>query len=431
MYSDSDEISVRISNVSKVYKLYPRPVDRLVETLFGGKTPRHKPFRALKDINLEIKRGETIGLIGPNGSGKSTLLEILCGTMEPTTGSIETRGRIAALLELGAGFNPEFSGRENVYLNASVMGVPKEVVDERFAEVAAFAEIGDYIDRPVKTYSSGMYVRLAFASAINMEPEILIVDEALSVGDISFQRKCYRHFQEMQRRGVTVIFVTHATELIRAHCHRAVYISAGEVKALGDPRDVVHEYLHSLFTRQESDGDTGNAPELGVTRDGAESRASYNPSEYRWGNRQAEIVDYEIESSGIIDPKVLDQGAAVRLRLLARYHAPLKNIIYGLTIKTVDGITVFGANTRARNMPRIDADSADEAWVEFEFVNHLLPGEYFISLGIAQDDDSVDNLAIDRRYDMIHVTVQGDDSDFGISDVEMRISHSHDAGPEQ
>ena len=252
MSSELPVNAICINGIGKEYRIYRRPLDRMVELLSRGRKQRHARFQALDDISFEIRQGETIGLIGPNGSGKSTLLEILCGTLTPTSGTVTCSGRIAALLELGAGFNPDFTGRENVYLNASIMGIDPKRVAEKFEEVEAFAGIGSYIDRPVKTYSSGMYVRLAFAAAINMDPDILVVDEALSVGDISFQRKCYRHFQEMQRKGVTILFVTHAMELIRAHCHRAVYIAGGKVRALGDPREVVHQYLNDTFTRPDS-----------------------------------------------------------------------------------------------------------------------------------------------------------------------------------
>lgn len=424
MSSDTRPVAVRIEHISKDYRIYRRPVDRMVELFSRGQRVRHQVFPALSDVNFEIARGETIGLIGPNGSGKSTLLEILCGTLSPTSGTIHRDGRIAALLELGAGFNPDFTGRENVYLNAAIMGVDRASVDEKFAEVEAFAAIGEYIDRPVKTYSSGMYVRLAFAAAINMDPDILVVDEALSVGDISFQRKCYRHFQEMQRRGVTIIFVTHAMELIRAHCHRAVYISRGTVQAIGEPRDVVHRYLNDTFTLPNGAGpttvQTGSTVPVGGD-DRCPVRASYNASEYRWGNREAEIVDYRIESDGEIDPRSVRRGSRVSLSMTVEFHRDLDKVIFGLTLKTVDGVTVYGVNNRARSMAELSYRAGTRTVVEFEFDVNLLPGEYFVSLGVAVDDETVDNLAIDRRYDMVHLSVEGGPADFGIADLGAKI----------
>jgi len=423
MHSEEKETSIEISSVSKDYKLYARPVDRLIETILPRSRKRHKTFAALQDVSFKIYKGETIGLIGPNGSGKSTLLEILCGTLNQTSGEVKTTGRIAALLELGAGFNPEFTGRENVYLNSSVMGIPRSVVDQKMQLVIDFADIGDYIDRPVKTYSSGMYVRLAFAAAINMDPEILIVDEALSVGDLSFQRKCYRHFQELQRLGVTIIFVTHATELIRAHCHRAVYIERGHIKAVGEPRDVVHAYLNALFTRPETAIQKNSDDSINdLLNSTCEDQPSYNSTEYRWGNRNAEIVNYELSANNRKNPSYIENDDSVSISMHVRYHCTLRKIIYGLTIKTVDGITVFGSNTRLRESFDISVNKDQVDVVTFAFKNNLLPGEYFISLGVAVDDDSVDNLAIDRRYDLIHVTVQGDAKDFGISNIGLDIS---------
>jgi lipopolysaccharide transport system ATP-binding protein len=428
MSSDGMDNAVRIQGICKDYHIYRRPVDRMAEVLSRGRKVRHQTFRALDDVSFDINNGETIGLIGPNGSGKSTLLEILCGTLSPSSGSVQTRGRVAALLELGAGFNPDFTGRENVLLNASIMGIERARVEERFSDVEDFAGIGDYFDRPVRTYSSGMYVRLAFAAAINMDPDILVVDEALSVGDISFQRKCYRHFQEMQRRGVTIIFVTHAMELIRAHCHRAVYIAGGRLRAIGEPRDVVHAYLNDTFSLNDAAGDTTSgrvagtgAEALGDDADRCLTRASYNPSEYRWGNRHAEIVDYEIAADGSLDPRVIQRGSQVVLTARVRFHRELTKVIYGMTIKTVDGITVYGANTRARNLDIPPAAAGSEQRMVFKFHCHLLPGEYFISLGVAVDDDTVDNLAIDRRYDLIHVSIEGGPADFGIADLQAEI----------
>ncbi len=414
--------AVRIDGICKDYRIYRRPVDRLVEIVSRGRAVRHQTFRALDGVSFDIATGETIGLIGPNGSGKSTLLEILCGTLSPTSGSVEAQGRIAALLELGSGFNPDFTGRENVYLNGAIMGIDRRRVDEKFAEVEAFAGIGEYIDRPVKTYSSGMYVRLAFAAAINMDPDILVVDEALSVGDISFQRKCYRHFQEMQRRGVTIIFVTHAMELIRAHCHRAVYISRGRVRAVGEPRDVVHHYLHDTFTLPQGEDPTGASGKAAPSADDrCPARASYNPLEYRWGNRHAEILDYELKADGFVDPRVVTRGSRATVSVTVRFNRDLDKVIYGLTVKTVDGITVYGANTRARQMPSIAGRRGEVHRVLFEFTVNLLAGEYFLSLGVAVDDDTVDNLAVDRRYDLVHLSVEGGPADFGIADLAAHI----------
>ena len=348
----------------------------------------HSVFTALNNVTFDVAGGETVGIIGPNGSGKSTLLEIICGTLNPSRGDVAVTGRLAALLELGAGFNPAFSGRENVYLNAALLGISREEIDERFDEIVDFAGIGEFIEHPVSTYSSGMYVRLAFATAVNSEPEILIVDEALAVGDIRFQRKCFRRFQEMQNAGKTILFVTHSVELVQAHCSRGIYIKSGEIRALGEPKEVIQEYLEDLFGvvgDQESDSASedvalgmpdvklislhqqqvdgtdamGDRSEIlpgassgKIAQNGPEdlcaTRAFYNPNEYRWGDKKAVIYDYTL--SGTQGPLRggFERGQSVSLDVAIFFSETLENLIYGFTIKTVDGRTVFGANTRER-----------------------------------------------------------------------------------
>jgi len=312
----SSDLAITVNDVSKCYRVYRKPLHRLQEKILGGRKRLCREVWALRNVTLEVKQGETLGIIGRNGSGKSTLLELISDTLTPSSGAIEVNGRIAALLELGAGFNPEFTGRENVYLNAAIIGIPKEEMEERYPKIVEFSEIGSFIDQPVKTYSSGMYVRLAFAVAINLDPEILIVDEALSVGDVRFQRKCFRKFQELQKRGKTILFVTHATDLVIAHCSRAIFLDGGEVRDMGEPRDVVHSYLNFLFGKQGganeearrassesrggdeiSESPDGLAAKLpgNAGNDGCVKRIGYNASEYRWGDRRAMIVDYLLQ----------------------------------------------------------------------------------------------------------------------------------------
>lgn len=257
----SSEIAIRIENLSKCYQIYATPRDRLKQFVLPplsqmmGKTPKQYfgEFRALNDVSFDVKKGETVGIIGRNGSGKSTLLQMICGTLNPTSGSIQTTGRIAALLELGSGFNPEFTGRENVYMNASVLGLSNEEIDERFDDIAAFADIGEFIEQPVKTYSSGMYVRLAFAVNIVSQPEIMIVDEALSVGDMAFQAKCMTALTRIQDDGATVLFVSHDVGAVKSLCSRGVYLEHGTVKAIGKAADVAELYIRTM--REEMNGE--------------------------------------------------------------------------------------------------------------------------------------------------------------------------------
>ena len=272
---DSD-VAIRVSGLSKCFQLYDSPGHLLKQLLMGrlarlvGRTPPQyfREFWALKGLDFTVRRGETVGIVGRNGAGKSTLLQILCGTLTPTAGQVDIRGRVAALLELGAGFNPEFSGRENVYLNGAILGISREEISRRFADIEAFADIGEFIDRPVKSYSSGMYVRLAFAVSACVEPDVLIVDEALAVGDAKFQAKCFRRFEELVSRGTTILLVTHSTEQITRHCDRAILLEGGVVHQEGPPKDVANTYLDLLFGVQRKVEDTKKAGKGDDAKDG-------------------------------------------------------------------------------------------------------------------------------------------------------------------
>jgi len=462
----SSEQAVSVSDLGKDYRIYGRPIDRIREMYSIRGRDYHSVFTALNNVTFDIASGETVGIIGPNGSGKSTLLEIICGTLNPTRGHVAVSGRLAALLELGAGFNPAFSGRENVYLNAALLGISREEIDERFDEIVDFAGIGEFIEHPVSTYSSGMYVRLAFATAVNSEPEILIVDEALAVGDIRFQRKCFRRFQDMQKAGKTILFVTHSVDMVQAHCSRGIYLKSGEIRALGEPKAVIQEYLEDLFGgvgAQESDSLGEEAPRLMHANEGASlpyhqaavsgtasngsrtlrkasaekgvkdrpedfcpERAFYNPNEYRWGDQRAVIYDYTISGAEGPVRHGFERGQRVTLEVSIFFVEAFDDVIFGFTIKTVDGRTVFGANTRERGTELPKVVAGQRIKVQYEFVCSLIPGEYFISVGIAQDDQTRDNVAIDRRYDLIHMPVSGALGDFGVADVSLSIDCVND-----
>jgi lipopolysaccharide transport system ATP-binding protein len=435
--------AIKTEGLGKCYHLYEKPIARVMDLILPGPAKRFQPFWALRNASFEIQAGQTVGIIGRNGSGKSTLLEIISNTLQLTEGKVEINGRIAALLELGAGFNPDFTGRENVYMNAAIMGIDRAVIDEKFSEIEAFANIGEYINHPVSTYSSGMYVRLAFATSIHMDPDILIVDEALAVGDIRFQRKCFREFERFKREGKTILFVTHAVELIRSYCDSAIFLHQGEIRRQGDPRDVVHDYLDMLFGTEDGssgaqskvaavlDVTPGSTPQAGNVQspgielnsdaliDGARLRKSYNASEYRWGEQQAQIIDYLLESGGIVDPVVLQQGEQIKLTMRVYFHQALDDLIYGITIKTLDGTTVYGANTREREIKLASRKKGEMVDVSFILENHLVQGSYFVSLGVAQHNGTVDNLALDRRYDLFSIAVDGELQDFGLANLNM------------
>jgi lipopolysaccharide transport system ATP-binding protein len=418
-------------------------MDRIRELYSIRGRKYHHEFTALENISFEVFQGETIGVIGPNGSGKSTLLEIIAGTLSATSGKVRRQGAVSALLELGAGFNPRFTGRENVYLNASILGIPKYKLEAKLDELLQFADIGEFIDHPVSTYSSGMYVRLAFATAISSDPDILIVDEALAVGDIRFQRKCYRRFQEMQASGKTILFVSHSVDLIQNHCSRAIFLNAGKIEAIGEPKAVIQAYLEHLFgseiqqTREVDNSEVARAVDhtdtatslsravsgsTDLDQDHCTQRRSYNPNEYRWGDRRAVIIDYQFRSNSGNDQVVFESGENLELMVYIRFFQELTDLIYGCTIKTVDGQTVYGTNTRQCAIDVSHGKTGATAIIRFQFDLNLVPGEYFISLGVALDDGQRDNIAIDRRYDLIHITVRGDYGGFGLAQLNMSIT---------
>ncbi len=429
---------IRIQQLSKVYRVYNRPIDRVLESLLHRTGIRKsgtsfREVQALKPMDFDINPGETVGIIGQNGSGKSTLLQIISGTLYPTSGSVEVNGRLSALLELGAGFNPNFSGRENAYLNGSIMGFSRAEMASKFDHILEFSGIGDFIDQPVKTYSSGMFVRLAFAVAIHMDPDILVVDEALSVGDVRFQNKCFRKLRELKARGTTTLFVTHSSELIVRHCDRAILLEKGEVRSTGEPADVVNEYLNLLFNNEEGQIEAASsavnvldydANGLVSDRsiDGCRLRPFYSAAEYRWGDQRGQIQDYLLLVNGEPTSSMCQSGDRIDLLLRVIYKADVSNPILGLTLKTADGIVVYGANTRDRKLDVPAGRAGSELLVRYSFDINLIGGDYFISLGLADDDEQKDNLAIDRRYDLIHLQVRAERRDFGISALNMAMS---------
>ena len=440
----SDTVAaLAVSGLGKIYKIYNRPMDRIKELYSVRGRKYHLEFTALENIAFEVFRGETIGIIGPNGSGKSTLLEIIAGTLSATSGTVTRQGTVSALLELGAGFNPRFTGRENVYLNASILGIPKHSLEAKLDELFQFADIGEFIDHPISTYSSGMYVRLAFATAVSSDPDILIVDEALAVGDIRFQRKCYRRFQEMQASGKTILFVSHSVELIQNHCSRAIFLNLGNIEAIGEPKVVIQAYLEHLFgneiqqSREVDNSEVARAVDhkdsatsssrvvsesFDLDQDHCTQRRSYNPNEYRWGDRRAAIIDYQLQSNSGNDQVVFESGEKLDLMVHVRFFEELTDLIYGCTVKTVDGQTVYGTNTRQRALDVSHGESGATVVIRFQFDLNVVPGEYFISLGVALDDSERDNIAIDRRYDLIHLTVRGDYGGFGLAQMNMSIT---------
>ena len=434
----SFEKAIAVSQVTKAFPIYEKPHHRLLQMLSRGprKNRWFKQFHALRGVSFEVGRGETVGIIGRNGSGKSTLLQIICGTLSPSSGVVDVRGRVAALLELGAGFNPDFTGKENVYLNGSLLGLSRDEIDERYEDILAFAGIGDFIDQPVKTYSSGMYVRLAFAVASNVTPDILIVDEALAVGDAKFQAKCFARLKNLRDAGTTILFVSHSTEQIVTHCDRAVLLDGGLVLADGAPKVVVNQYLDLLFG---VDKPAVEADALSMNEDGAgdhdivldgetsshpdpfSSRPNYNSHEYRWGDRRALIRDFSLNVGGVQNPSSVSTGETASLALAIQFDQAVHRPILGVAVKNKEGVTVYATNSEmldANDIPLL-GEAGTTVRIDLNFTCVMGAGDYFISLGVASRDGS-EVIPHDRRYDAIHLHVLGS-SFVGFSNLDLQM----------
>ena len=406
----SSEIAIKVENLSKCYQIYDHPRDRLKQFViprlrrFVGLPPKqyYREFWALNDVSFEVKKGETVGIIGRNGSGKSTLLQMICGTLSPTGGSVETRGRIAALLELGSGFNPEFTGRENVYMNASVLGLSNEEIDVRFNDIVAFADIGDFIEQPVKTYSSGMMVRLAFAVIAHVDADILVVDEALAVGDAFFTQKCMRFLRNFMKTG-TVLFVSHDTGSIRNLCSYAVWLEKGQVIQEGAPKDVCELYLEAFYEAQQGKSSTTKLRAFKKIDDSLPLKDQrlefintsnlrndlqifkFDPNAASFGKGGAQIHDVRLLDENEHPLAWIVGGEKVTLRVVVHTYQDLDSPIIGFHIKDRLGQALFGDNTflSYREKP-IHCPQGNELQADFVFYMPLLPsGEYSITIAIA------------------------------------------------
>jgi lipopolysaccharide transport system ATP-binding protein len=470
---DSDSIIIA-ENISKAYRIWKSPADRLKSPFLAGAAsmlPKDSPpqralhkhaargwrdFYALRDLSLTVRRGEAVGIIGRNGSGKSTLLQIIAGTLQPTEGRIETNGRVAALLELGAGFNPEFTGRENVYLNAAILGFTHKEVDARFDDIARYAEIGDFIDQPVKTYSSGMVVRLAFAVAVNVDPDILIIDEALGVGDARFQLKCARTIDRFIAKGVTLLFVSHDASMVKRLCNHAVLLEHGCVVYAGKPNDVVN--LYSKLTMEGNAVDSLQA-DITALRAAQASHAETSPSSPQavpsvagaQANGEAPIKQAEellaeershVQLSGqefsyggelgrILTVTILDiahkartwftTGERVVVRMVVETDDACPEPIFALTVKNTTGVEIYGTNTLFSKQPAPTMKAGEQHEVDFTFDLDLMPGHYFFSFGFIHFVGEK-LVVLHRRYDAINIEIHGLDRTFGIANLKAAIT---------
>jgi len=392
-----------IQGISKVYRLFDKPADRLKQLApFFSLQP--KDFWALRDITFEVGKGEIVSLIGPNGCGKSTLLQIVSGILQPTSGRVVTRGRLAALLELGAGFNPEFTGRENVFLNGEILGFSPMAIERMLPGIEEFAGIGPFIDRPVKEYSSGMYVRLAFATAIHVDPEILIVDEALAVGDAIFANRCIRKFEELKDKGVTILFVSHDLGLVKQLSHRAVFLLNGEIQAIGAPKDVIDRYIGMVLERQKSDREKSE-------------RSSKLRSSFRHGDGSSEVLDVQMLDGEDRPSLVVLSGQPLAIRIRTRYHHRTIDPMVGILIRTRIGIDVYGTNTRVEKFPTGVVEAGEEVDVTFRFTCNLTPQQYTLTVATQNADGS----SHDWLDDVLSFDVVSERQAAGVVDLQARV----------
>lgn len=440
---DMADTTIRVSGLSKCYQIYDSPRDRLKQFILPrlqwrmGSRPKqyYREFWAIKDVSFDIKKGETVGIIGRNGSGKSTLLQMICGTLNPTTGSVYTYGKIAALLELGSGFNPEFTGRENVYMNASVLGLSNEEIDTRFDDIAAFADIGQFIDQPVKLYSSGMFVRLAFAVIAHVDADILVIDEALAVGDAIFTQKCMRYIRDFQQRG-TLLFVSHDIGSIRNLCKTGIWLNDGAIQMIGASKEVAEAYLQ--YTLQET---YGNNAKLNTVKNALEGETTENETTPANDKTISPLIDYEAKLSvqdNLADAKgwqtgvaelltiqlvslegsvkdVFSGGEPVRVIVRARANQALAQPIIGFTVRDRLGQELFGENTLPfTDINPVSIDTGQEFFAEFDFILPMLPnGQYAVMASVA-NGNLYDHIQHHFLHDALILTVSSSKIRWGL-----------------
>ena len=421
------EIAVSVRDLTKKYRLFSTPVERLKESLHPLRKRYHKEFWALKGVSFDVLKGQVVGILGRNGSGKSTLLQIIASVLQPTSGTVTVNGRVSALLELGAGFNPEFTGRQNVLLNGAIMGVSHDEILKRMSAIMAFADIGEFFDQPMKTYSSGMFVRVAFAASVHVDPDVLIIDEALAVGDAKFQHKCFQRLADLQAHHKTVILVTHNSSLVTGYCDQAFLLDSGQLITSGDPARVVDRYYDLLFdnTTGPSTVSAGNLDEVqtvaseaknelrdiidqSIADDLCHTRRSYNKNEVRFGSGAARIVDYTIQSEGNGDVTNIQFGTQIQLYIKVLFCRNVEMPLVGFTIKTLEGVEIFGTNTFLMGKTIKPVSQGAITVFKFSFSLRVNPGDYFFNIGVAEADGTRGGTVLDVRRSIAHCVVSLD-----------------------
>ncbi len=432
----SSSPAIQVTGLSKKYRLFNSRHERLLELLHPFRRTTHRAHWALADINLTIRRGTMMGILGRNGSGKSTLLQIICGVLRPTSGTCEVNGRVAALLELGAGFNPDLTGRENVITNALIMGLDRAEIEHRLAEVIEFADIGEYFDQPVRTYSSGMFMRVAFAAAIHVDPDILVIDEAMAVGDVKFQEKCFRRIRTFKEMGKTILLVTHDMSSVTYFCDEAVLLHDGHLIEVGEPRRIAEVYSELLTTGKlpappdlttpaiaaeappPDAGLTTLAAFLADTRttDRCAENPLYNPNEYRFGQGGAAIIDFLVMEGTRPHPGQLLEGAWIDIHLRVRFDTDYEAPLIGFTLSNAQGVALFGIHSGWLRHTTRPARAGETRCYRFRLRMTLSVGPWFIELTVARAQDSVS----DVRSKMVLIEILRDRMMIGLAllDVE-------------
>lgn len=428
--------AIQVKKIGKKFRLFSSSRERLAEALHPFRKQYHKEFWALRNVSFEIGRGEIVGILGRNGSGKSTLLQIICGVMRATEGGITVNGRISALLELGAGFNPEFTGRENVILNGAIHGFSRQEMLARIDDIEAFADIGEFFDQPVKVYSSGMFVRVAFASAIHVEPEILVVDEALSVGDSKFQHRCFQKIRSFMEAGKTILVVSHSTDTLLRICDRGIVMDRGELVLVGDITSTVNCYQKILFGAHETvshanieespiDPATFIPPKtspvltsLSTDRiDRLSERPDYNPHEVRMGSGKARIIDFDLMADGVLNPNEISTPARCELTMKIRCDQDV-TVSAGFAVVSLEGTYVSGTNLAMLEQPLIHLRAGDCVALRFYWQSSIAGGEYFLNLGCNEFVDGEDHF-VDVRRSVAHIKFSATPHTVGFVDLQV------------
>jgi lipopolysaccharide transport system ATP-binding protein len=401
-----------VQNVSKLYRLYKAPFDRIRELNPLRHKPLHTDFWALRDISFSVERGEVVSLVGPNGCGKSTLLQVISGILQPTAGRVVTRGRVAALLELGAGFNPEFSGRENVFINGEIMGIGRAEMQRNLPLIEAFAEIGDFIHRPVKEYSSGMYVRLAFSTAIHVNPDILIVDEALAVGDAVFANRCIRKFEELREKKTTVLFVSHDLGLVKQLSNRAIFLLNGRIQAEGEPKHVIDKYIGVVLERQKAFEQSGRQSQLTASN--------------RHGDGSSEILDVTLLGEDGNPCGVVSSGERITIRIRTAFRRRRVEPMVGILIRNRIGMEIYGTNTRIEQVDLGAFEPGEELNIDFQFECWLTPQHYTVTVATQYSDGS----SHDWLDDVLSFEVLSRRQAAGVTDLRAHIEWRKTVAPD-